>query len=144
MLKNSIPLSNDSAISRVVTTAASGNAFPIGFPSTTISGTTFCVSNPQKCVPSRPKPTCTSSAMQTPPAARTCRYASAKYSGGNTICPPTLGNVSGIITGPFSAVGTDTTSPFTIRVSVGPSYADRTFNILVAEGRRVAAALTVV
>ena len=55
--------------SGVVTTAPSGRPLPIGLPSTTMSGTTPCVSKPQKCVPSRPKPICTSSAMQTPPAA---------------------------------------------------------------------------
>ena len=55
VLKNSIPLSNDSAISGVVTTAPSGCPLPIGLPRTTMSGTTPCVSNAQKCVPKRPK-----------------------------------------------------------------------------------------
>ena len=73
VLKNSMPLANESAIASVVTTAASGKPLPIGLPRTTMSGTTPWVSKPQKCVPSRPKPTCTSSAMQTPPAARTWR-----------------------------------------------------------------------
>src|SRR5437879_780730 len=59
--------------SRGLAPASSGNAFPMGLPSTTMSGTTPCVSNPQKCVPKRPKPTCTSSAIVTAPAARTCR-----------------------------------------------------------------------
>src|SRR5215472_7903931 len=72
VVKNSIPFANDAAISFVVTTAASGKAFPIGLPSTTMSGTTPCVSNPQKCVPKRPNPTCTSSAIETAPPARTC------------------------------------------------------------------------
>ena len=31
-----------------------------------MSGTTPCISNPQKCEPSRPYPTCTSSAITTP------------------------------------------------------------------------------
>ena len=73
VLKNSIPLSNAAAISRVVTTAPIGMPLPIGLPSTTMSGTTPWASNAQKCVPIRPKPVCTSSAMQTPPAARTWR-----------------------------------------------------------------------
>ena len=73
VLKYSIPLSNEAAISGVVTTAASGWPLPIGLPIVTMSGTTPCVSKPQKCVPTRPNPTCTSSAMQTPPAARTWR-----------------------------------------------------------------------
>ena len=42
----------------------------------TISGTTPCVSNAQKWVQTRAKPTCTSSAMQRPPAFRTCEYVS--------------------------------------------------------------------
>ena len=39
-----------------------------------MSGTTPFISNPQKCDPSRPYPTCTSSAITTPPAARTASY----------------------------------------------------------------------
>jgi len=40
----------------------------------TMSGTTPWFSKPQKCVPVRPKPVCTSSAMHRPPASRTvCR-----------------------------------------------------------------------
>ena len=66
-----MPFAKASAIARVVSTAPRGKPLPMGLPSTTMSGTTPWVSKPQKCVPSRPKPTCTSSAMQTPPAART-------------------------------------------------------------------------
>ena len=75
VLKYSMPLLNEAAISGVVTTAANGWPLPIGLPIVTMSGTTSCVSKPQKCVPMRPKPTWTSSAMQRPPALRTCRYA---------------------------------------------------------------------
>ena len=71
VLKYSIPVWNDAAISRVVTTAARGCPFPIGFPIVTMSGTQSWVSKAQKCDPTRPKPTCTSSAIQTPPASRT-------------------------------------------------------------------------
>ena len=63
-----MPLSaNESAIARVVTTPARGKPFPKGLPNVTISGTTPCVWKPQKWVPTLPNPTCTSSAMQTPP-----------------------------------------------------------------------------
>ena len=59
-----------------------------------MSGTTSWASKAQKCVPRRPKPVCTSSAMQTPPAARTRAYTSARNPCGSMICPPTLGQVS--------------------------------------------------
>src|SRR5690242_17963980 len=73
--KYSMPLfANDSAMAVVVTTAASGNPLPNGLPTVTISGTTPCISNPQKCVPTLPNPTCTSSATHTPPAFRTVSY----------------------------------------------------------------------
>ena len=67
-----MPLANVSAISGVVITAASGWPLPAGLPNVTMSGTTPCVSKPQKWLPTRPSPVCTSSAMQMPPAARTC------------------------------------------------------------------------
>jgi len=41
------------------------------FAMVTMSGITPWVSKPQKCVPVRPNPACTSSATHTPPAART-------------------------------------------------------------------------
>jgi len=78
VLKNSMPLSNDEAISRVVTTAPIGWPLPSGLPITTMSGTTPWASNAQKCVPMRPRPVCTSSAMHTPPAACTAAYTSAR------------------------------------------------------------------
>ena len=53
----------------VVTTAPSGWPLPIGFPRVTMSGTTPWVSKAKTCVPTRPKPTCTSSAMHTAPGA---------------------------------------------------------------------------
>ena len=59
-------------------------------PQTTISGTTSCISKAQKCDPTRPKPVCTSSAMHTPPAARTCAYTCFRYPGGWKICPAQL------------------------------------------------------
>ncbi len=62
---------NDSAISWLHTTADTGYPFPVDLARQTMSGTTPCISNPQKCEPSRPYPTCTSSAITTPPAART-------------------------------------------------------------------------
>ena len=72
--KNSIPLrSNDSAIALVVTTAPNGCPLPMGLPMVTMSGTTPWVSKAHQCDPTLPRPTWTSSAMQTPPAARTCR-----------------------------------------------------------------------
>ena len=78
VLKYSIPLANAAAISGVVTTAASGCPLPIGLPIVTMSGTTPCVSNPQKASPTRPNPTCTSSAMHTAPASRAWRCAAAR------------------------------------------------------------------
>lgn len=59
-----------SAISLVVTTQDIGWPLPIGFPMVTMSGTKSspCSWNAQKCFPTRPKPTWTSSAMKTPPA----------------------------------------------------------------------------
>lgn len=60
------------AISSVVTTAAKGKPLPMPFAIVTISGTTPWFSNPQNLVPVLPNPVCTSSAMQTPPAALTC------------------------------------------------------------------------
>lgn len=60
------------AISSVVTTAARGNPLPMPLAIVTMSGTTPWFSNPQNLVPVLPKPVCTSSAMQTPPAALTC------------------------------------------------------------------------
>ena len=65
---------NDSAISRVQTTADTGYPFPVDLARHTMSGTTPFISKPQKCDPSRPYPTCTSSAITTPPAARTASY----------------------------------------------------------------------
>lgn len=75
VLKYSIPDDRKaSATSLVVTTHDMGWPLPIGFPMVTMSGTK---SSPwswkaQKWVPTRPKPTWTSSAMKTPPALRTC------------------------------------------------------------------------
>ena len=59
------------AISEVVATAASGRPLPMPLAIVTISGMTPERSKPQKLSPVRPKPVCTSSAMQTPPWART-------------------------------------------------------------------------
>mmetsp|Transcript_10495 Transcript_10495/g.32605 ORF Transcript_10495/g.32605 Transcript_10495/m.32605 type:complete len:232 (-) Transcript_10495:801-1496(-) len=67
--------SKASAISRRHTTAPSGKPLPMGLPSTRMSGTTPCASKAQKCVPQRPKPVCTSSAMTMPPAWRMWAYA---------------------------------------------------------------------
>ena len=72
MLKYSIPVWNERAISGVVTTAPIGWPLPIGLPSVTMSGTTPPSSKPQNARPTRPNPVCTSSAMQTAPAARAC------------------------------------------------------------------------
>mmetsp|Transcript_46214 Transcript_46214/g.148920 ORF Transcript_46214/g.148920 Transcript_46214/m.148920 type:complete len:206 (-) Transcript_46214:799-1416(-) len=71
VLKYSGPAAKASDTRRVATTAASGIPFPIGLPIVTMSGTTPCCSNPHQQVPKRPSPVCTSSATQTPPAART-------------------------------------------------------------------------
>ena len=70
VLKYSIPVSNERASAGVVTTAPSGWPLPIGFPRVTMSGTTPWVSKAKACVPTRPKPVCTSSAMHTAPAPR--------------------------------------------------------------------------
>ena len=60
----------------VVITAAIGWPLPIGLPMDTASGTTPWVSNAHQWLPTRPKPTCTSSARHTPPSARTMAYTS--------------------------------------------------------------------
>lgn len=83
--KNSMPLSKERAISRVVTTAASGWPAPMGLPRTRISGTAPCISKAQKWLPTRPKPAWTSSAMHTPPARRTWSKAAARNPGGGMI-----------------------------------------------------------
>ncbi len=87
VLKYSIPLSNASAIALVVTTAPIGWPFPIGFPSVTMSGITSWVSYAHQCEPTRPKPTCTSSATQMAPASRTCPKAASRYPSGRTTWP---------------------------------------------------------
>ena len=61
------------AISGVVTTAASGKPFPMPLAIVTMSGITPWFWNPQKLLPVRPKPVCTSSEMQSPPASRMMR-----------------------------------------------------------------------
>ena len=58
----------------VVTTSDTGKPLPTGLPIVTMSGTTPPSSKPHMCAPTRPKPTCTSSAMHTPPARRTLAY----------------------------------------------------------------------
>jgi ribonuclease J len=52
--------------------AARAAPLPIPLAMVTMSGITPCVSKPQKWEPVRAKPDCTSSAMQRPPAVRTC------------------------------------------------------------------------
>ncbi len=91
VLKYSIPPANERAISGVVTTAPSGCPLPIGLPIVTMSGTTPWSSKPQKCTPTRPNPICTSSAMQTPPEARTSSYAAARNPGISSTCPAVPG-----------------------------------------------------
>ena len=74
VLKYSTPLAvNAAAISSVVTTQARGCPLPIGFPMVTMSGqkTPPSIWKAQKWLPTRPKPVCTSSATNTPPAERT-------------------------------------------------------------------------
>lgn len=67
-------LDRAAATSGVVTTAARGRPLPMPFAIVTMSGTTPWFWKPQKALPVRPKPVCTSSAMHTPPCARTiCR-----------------------------------------------------------------------
>ena len=61
---------NSAAIAGVVMTAPIGWPLPIGLPRVTMSGTTPSCAKPQNGVPTRPKPACTSSAMQSAPAAR--------------------------------------------------------------------------
>jgi len=76
--KNSMPFANAAAISGVVMTAAIGWPFPIGLPSVTMSGTTPCSSCAHICVPTRPKPVCTSSTIIIPPAWRMERAAASR------------------------------------------------------------------
>ena len=54
-----------------VITPPIGYPLPIGFAIVMMSGETADCSNPQNEDPIRPNPTCTSSAMQRPPAPRT-------------------------------------------------------------------------
>lgn len=75
VLKYSTPVAeNASAISFVVATQATGCPFPIGFPIVTISGikSSPWSWNAQKCLPTLPKPTWISSAINTPPALCIC------------------------------------------------------------------------
>lgn len=77
VLKYSTPLSVKAfAISSVVAKHATGCPLPIGLPMVTISGqkSSPCCSKPQKWLPKRPKPVCTSSATKMPPAERTYLY----------------------------------------------------------------------
>lgn len=120
VLKYSTPLAvKASAISTVVATQARGCPLPIGLPMVTISGQkpSPCSWNAQKWLPTRPKPVCTSSATNTPPAERTYLWEMhhvnthvqksrirkgvsthsatfVEYPWGKMICPPTLGNDS--------------------------------------------------
>mmetsp|Transcript_22482 Transcript_22482/g.68528 ORF Transcript_22482/g.68528 Transcript_22482/m.68528 type:complete len:212 (-) Transcript_22482:731-1366(-) len=71
VLKYSGPIANASEMLRVATTAARGMPLPNGLPKVTISGTTFCCSKAHQLEPHLPRPVCTSSAMHTPPLART-------------------------------------------------------------------------
>mmetsp|Transcript_431 Transcript_431/g.1265 ORF Transcript_431/g.1265 Transcript_431/m.1265 type:complete len:219 (-) Transcript_431:324-980(-) len=89
VLKYSWPFAKEAAISSVHTTAANGKPLPNGLPMVTMSGVTPCCSNPQKCSPSRPKPTCTSSATHTPPLPRTRAYICSRYELGGTTTPAT-------------------------------------------------------
>lgn len=71
VLKYSMPeFLKASATSLVVTTHDMGCPLPMGLPMVTMSGTKSspCSWKAQKWVPTRPNPTCTSSAMNRPPA----------------------------------------------------------------------------
>jgi len=78
---------------------------PIGLPIVTMSGTTPWVSKAQKRVPARPNPVWTSSAMHTPPAARTWAYAARQVPAGRTICPAQL-RIDSAANAPDAAAGT--------------------------------------
>mmetsp|Transcript_39419 Transcript_39419/g.95764 ORF Transcript_39419/g.95764 Transcript_39419/m.95764 type:complete len:268 (+) Transcript_39419:685-1488(+) len=77
-----------SATSGVVITAASGKPLPNGLPTVTMSGTTPCGSKAHMCVPTRPKPVCTSSAMHSPPCARVSSCIPRRYPSGRETIPP--------------------------------------------------------
>ena len=83
-LKYSLPLLNFLAIFFVVTTAAIGWPFPIGFPSVTISGTMPCSSKAQKKSPTRPNPVWTSSTIHKAFFFLIILKTSFKYVGGKT------------------------------------------------------------
>lgn len=86
VLKYSTPLAVKApAISAVVATHDRGCPLPIGLPIVTMSGlkSSPCSWKAQKWLPTRPKPVCTSSATNTPPAERT--YLS-RQSDTNTHC----------------------------------------------------------
>ncbi len=61
--------------------AATGWPFAMGFPTVTMSGANPSQSWPQKWLPTRPKPGCTSSAMIRPPAARTAATVASRKPG---------------------------------------------------------------
>ena len=87
VLKYSMPPpEKDVAYSCVVTTAPIGKPFPIGLPRVTISGTTPYISNAQKWLPTLPKPTCTSSAIQAAPSSLIALYTASRYPSGRMIC----------------------------------------------------------
>lgn len=93
VLKYSIPDEAKAwATAAVVTTQDIGCPLPIGFPMVTMSGTKSapCSWNAQKWLPTRPKPTWTSSAMTTPPALRTCLRAKGQRSPLAKALPPSL------------------------------------------------------
>ena len=77
VLKNSMS-PNEEAISGVVKTAAMGCPFPIGFPITTMSGVTPLSWKAHMLVPTLPNPTCTSSAISSPPLLLTAEATSEK------------------------------------------------------------------
>ena len=94
VLKNSIPLSNDAAIAARRDDRADRMAVAEWLADHDDVGHDALILERPEARAHAAEPVCTSSAMHTPPAARTCRYTSARYPGGSTICPPTLGHVS--------------------------------------------------
>ncbi|CPU27656.1 Uncharacterised protein [Mycobacteroides abscessus] len=71
VLKYGTSCANGARTSEVAASAETGMPLAIGFPMVTRSGTTPWRMNPHQASPVRPNPGCTSSAISTPPAART-------------------------------------------------------------------------
>jgi hypothetical protein len=73
-----LPTCQESATGTVASVAPRGSPFAMPFAIVMMSGSTFECWMPHMCLPVRPKPVCTSSAMKRPPYLRTMATAVSK------------------------------------------------------------------